>query len=54
MTETQKKIHAYEYGRRRKHFINKLKDDRGGVVEGNCLKQFIANQYQQLFFIPSE
>jgi len=42
-------FHAFASKRRIKNWIRKLKDDNGSVVEGDQLKSFIANQYQQLF-----
>ncbi|WVZ54295.1 hypothetical protein U9M48_005117 [Paspalum notatum var. saurae] len=42
-------FHAYASERRRRNHIKKLKDDSGGEVQGRHLKQFIANQYQNLF-----
>jgi len=42
-------FHAYASERKRRNHIQKLIDDGGGTVEGRNLKQFIANQYQNLF-----
>ena len=42
-------FHAFASKRRRKNWISKLKDDNGDTVEGEQLKNFIANQYRYLF-----
>ena len=44
-----KYFHAYASERRRKNYVRRLKEDGGGVVEGRRLKNYIANQYQNLF-----
>jgi hypothetical protein len=42
-------FHAYASKRRRKNTIKQLKEDGGIVVEGERLKLFVANHYQNLF-----
>jgi 16S rRNA G527 N7-methylase RsmG len=42
-------FHAFASKGRLKNWIKRLKDENGRVVEGDQLKSFIANQYQQLF-----
>jgi hypothetical protein len=42
-------FHAYASKRRRKNTIKKLKGDGDVVVEGERLKLFVANHYQNLF-----
>jgi hypothetical protein len=42
-------FHAYASKRRMKNTIKNLKDEGGGVVAGERLRNFIANHYQNLF-----
>lgn len=42
-------FHASASERKRRNLIKKLEVDGGGVVEGERLKGYIANQYQNLF-----
>jgi hypothetical protein len=42
-------FHAFASKRKIKNWIRSLKDENGGLVKGDQLKSFIANQYRQLF-----
>jgi hypothetical protein len=42
-------FHAFASKRKIKNWIRSFKDENGGLVKGDQLKSFIANQYQQLF-----
>ena len=42
-------FHVFASKQRRKNWVRKLKDENGDVVEGEQLKNFIANQYQNFF-----
>jgi hypothetical protein len=42
-------FHAFASKRKRKNYVRALKDENGDMVAGEQLKNFIANQYQNLF-----
>ena len=42
-------FHVFASKQRRKNWVRKLKDENGDVVDGEQLKNFIANQYQNFF-----
>ena len=44
-------FHAVASERKKKNYIRKLKNEDGNVVAGEEPKSFIANQYQQFFYL---
>jgi hypothetical protein len=42
-------FHAFASKRKKKYFVRTLKDENGDMVEGEQLKNFIANKYLNLF-----
>jgi hypothetical protein len=42
-------LHAFASKRKTRNYVRKLWDDNGNVVEGKHLKNFITNQYIELF-----